>query len=222
METPRRGMMRRPVGLLASTTTRAQQAPEAMGAVAAVAATAEEQGAGATLATEAGGTLLEHCARMKLPLVAAQPLAREALLEQCARHAMSRLVRVQVLPMAMAAEISHAHPKLPWAQVMKPTHCTSFGTAGFDEQLLESLQKRTVVVEAARAKTLTRKQITHYKCMSCRALVPNSEKKCPRCGYTRAEGGQLAILEREKERAASRQNTRKGRQRNKCSVAVAV
>ena len=76
------------------------------------------------------------------------------------------------------------------------------------------------VVEAARGSTLARKQVTHYKCMCCRKLVPNEAKTCGFCQYTRAENGALALLEREKERAASRQNTRKGRRRNKSSDTV--
>ena len=86
--------------------------------------------------------------------------------------------------------------------------------------LVESVQQRVTVVDAARGKALARKQITHYKCMCCRKLVPNEEKTCASCGYTRAETGELALQEREKERAAVRQNTRKGRRRNKCSEAV--
>ena len=82
------------------------------------------------------------------------------------------------------------------------------------------MQNRVAVVEAARGKVLARKQVTHYKCMCCRTLVPKEEKKCPKCQYACAENGAVALLEREQERAASRQNTRQGRRRNKCADAV--
>lgn len=130
-------------------------------------------------------------------------------------------VPVTAWAMAMAQPVDTAVRGLPWGKVMSmPSRVTSFGYAAHAEEVLQGVQKRIVIVEAARGKTLARKQVTHYKCMSCRMLVPNEEKTCSNCQYTRAENGTLGQLERERERAASRQNTLKGRRRNKCSDAV--
>ena len=131
------------------------------------------------------------------------------------------LVRVSAWPVATCQLVGEARQALPWGQVLaSAASCGSFGVGGYGEEMIAVVQKRTKLVDAARARTLARRQITHYKCMSCRVLVPNEDKKCANCGYTRAEDGTLALLQREKDRAQSRQNTRKGRRRNKCTSAI--
>ena len=124
---------------------------------------------------------------------------------------------VKALPTVMATLASHPRTMMPWGQAISVSqsfgNVGSFGNATCDEQLIH-VQERLEVVEAARAKTLARRQITHYKCMSCRVLVPNEEQKCSNCGYIRGEGGALVVQEREKARAASRQHTVRGRRRN--------
>ena len=92
---------------------------------------------------------------------------------------------------------------IPWAQVM------SFGSGLSNEQPVAG-QARSVLVESSRAKKLAGLQITHYKCLSCRKLLPMGENKCSECGYQREEGGTFAVQERGRERAALRQTFPRG------------
>lgn len=179
MEAPARGMLRRPIGLLASTTTRADKQPEAMGH-AAVQVMAESNMVGTVLrARTAGGEEKGHVVRAQAPLPLAKVQARNSEGE-------AMLVHVKAMPMSVAQMVNEALVNVPWGKVVLPSGCASFGVGGCDEMLVESVQQRVAVVDAARSKALARRQMTHYKCMCCRKLVPNEEKTCASCGYTRA------------------------------------
>jgi hypothetical protein len=210
MAEPARGMLRRPVGLLASTAARAAANPTAMGHTA-----VQEH---SPLATESASTVAgpeegDGTVGVAMPLVQACPITN-------ASQHVALLERANAWPIGMAIAAGSVQTRLPWAQVRRlPPVCTSFGVSTGSESLCSS-QARVVAVEAARSKALARMQVTHYKCMCCRALVPNEETVCGKCKYARAENGALARQEREKARAAARSQTRKGRQRNKCSSAV--
>ena len=169
----------------------------------------------AVLPTYTGGAEATGGGVPALPTAAIQLLSEES-------EGYEGLPSSYAWPFALAQPSDGPHPRIPWAalQQMPAASTASFGVASCDEQIVQSVQERVAIVEAARAKTLVLKQITHYKCMSCRKLVPNEEKACGSCGQERAENGALATQEREKARAAARQNTRKGRRRNKCSDAV--
>ena len=83
------------------------------------------------------------------------------------------------------------------------------------EMTIDSMAARSEKIAAARAKTLALKQVTHWKCICCRAMMPKAGgRKCTACGQTQPETSQLAISEREEARAASRRNTKQGRRRN--------
>ena len=210
METPARGMMRRPIGLLASTTTRAQAAPEMAGhmAVAGVEATAAR-----------GNGVLSEAPTVQISVVPALPLPKHSAAGRGGSGAAERC-SAMAIPLAVGQEVSTADGRLPWGVVATTSGVVGIPGAGACEEQVKHVAERMAVVEAARASTLAKRQVTHYKCMSCRRLVPNDEKTCSACNYTRAEGGDLARLKQENARAASRQNTRKGRRRNKCSDAV--
>ena len=70
-------------------------------------------------------------------------------------------------------------------------------------------------MRSRRDSALSRKQVTHYRCLACASLVPNAEEKCNTCDFKRPSAVQLCSSQREKERAAARQNTKRGRELNK-------
>ena len=192
-------MLRRPVGLLPTVTARAVTAPEATGHMADAVVQAKDVAQERALA---------------VPLQVWQPVASLPVLStvELAAQTVSQLVREAALPFALSHEVSEARPTLPWAQA---SACASFGVTVHSEQVIQRVQERTQVVEAARAKTLARKQVSHFKCLCCRAMVPKADgRKCTKCGYTQPERSQLAISAREEERAACRSNTKQGRRRN--------
>lgn len=197
-------MLRRPVGLLPTVTARAVTAPEATGHM-------------ADAVVQAKDVAQERALAVPLQVwqpVASLPVAEGRLLStvELAAQTVSQLVREAALPFALSHEVSEARPTLPWAQA---SACASFGVTVHSEQVIQRVQERTKVVEAARAKTLARKQVSHFKCLCCRAMVPKADgRKCTKCGYTQPERSQLAISAREEERAACRSNTKQGRRRN--------
>ena len=80
---------------------------------------------------------------------------------------------------------------------------------------------RRSIVESRRDRALARKQVTHFKCLSCAALVPNAQDKCSSCDYERPVASELCSSQRERERAAARRNTKRGRELNKPTVGTA-
>ena len=74
---------------------------------------------------------------------------------------------------------------------------------------------RRSILKSSRGLALARKQVTHYKCLACSALVPNTEETCNRCDYKRPLASDLCSSQREKERGAARHNTKRGRDLNK-------
>ena len=205
MEAPARGMLRRPVGLLPSATTRAGTAPERMGHVAHAVVPAEPARATSTLTsmetagclvTEIGGAIARaHALPMEQHLIGTLPMGT-------VRH-----------PVYSGIVIEAVQASLPWATLAQPT--SSFGITVSGETMISSMAARSEKIAAARAETLARKQVTHWKCLCCRAMMPKAGgKQCTACGHTQADASQLAISEREEARAASRANTKKGRRRN--------
>jgi len=114
------------------------------------------------------------------------------------------------LHFVMGVVLDAQRADIPWGEV---DHLSGDGG-------LQALQQRTTVIRATRERALQRRQITHYRCLSCRKMVPKTEKKCGNCDYVRGESGAQAMTERERARAANRQNTAKGRIRNQCTNAT--
>ena len=207
MEAPARGMLRRPVGLLPSATARAGAAPERMGHVATTVVPVEPA----------------HAISAPTSMVAASPLVAEVG---------GGIGRAVALPMAAEmtgtlpiGEVLHAvqqgivieavQPSLPWGTLAKPASTGSCGMTVIGETMIDSMAARSEKIAAARAKTLALKQVTHWKCVCCRAMMPKAGgRKCTACGQTQPDASQLAISEREEARAASRTNTKQGRRRN--------
>ena len=135
MEAPSRGMLRRPIGLLPSATTRAERMPESIGHVSVVQVMSmveqtsmeggEKNPTGAPVA----------CAEVMLPVARAEPVSSPG-------DGSTALVQVSAVPCALACTMEHANSVLPWGQLVK-AWCS---TAACDEQL-EQLQERTVVIE---------------------------------------------------------------------------
>ena len=232
-------MLRRPVGLLPTVTARAVTSAESIGHISVQVMPAAKQMSIVEQASMEGA----HAAGQVQPQATARNVTVASTLATVAEHGAGALQRALPLvpvqrcnsaeriegncarasawPMSVAVAAGNVQTTLPWVQVRRmPPTCTSFGSALGKEQPLEATQERVAIIEAARSKGLACRQLTHYKCLSCRALIPNEQKTCGKCGYTRGENGAFALLEREKQRAASRQNTRQGRRRNKCSDAV--
>ena len=271
METAARGMLRRPVGLLPSTTTRAEKDPAVMGSTAVQAGKDHSSQEGAVEACTHGGqdggtraqarqaegeaitqraiaqgaaltsraAVQEASREAWTPVAHATSLASQATgISICAGIgaplvvAHAQLVRqegeaaatvtaplVHATPMVTGQEISEARQALPWGEAVHAI-VVGGGASAEGDAALAAVQRRSEAVDAARASALARKQITHYKCMSCRTLVPNEEMQCPKCEYTRGDAGALALAQREQDRAASRQNSYLGRRRNKCAAAT--
>ena len=209
MEPPWRSMLRRPIGLLPSATMRAENTPETMGHASVLLMPAAEQSSTMVQAPMEGAEINPTatqvaCAAAMLPVARAEPVSSSA-------YPSAALVQVSAVPLAIGHEVAQANSMLPWGQLAKEW-CSTITVC--DEQLVQ-LQERTVVVEAGRAKSLTRKQVTHFKCLCCRKLFPKADgRTCPKCGFTQPESSQLAISERDAARFAARSNTEKGRRRN--------
>ena len=203
MEAPSRGMLRRPTGLLPSATMRASTAPESMGHVAAVVPREE---VARNEATGVVGTVVVAGAGAGLAKAMAMPMTGSAV----------RMPMVSLgPPVQEGVVLTEAMPSLPWAVLVSPAAVASFGTAVSHEMVVDTMAARSEKVAAARAQSLARKQVTHYRCVCCRAMMPkDGGRKCTACGQTQPDTSQLAISEREEARAASRTNTKKGRQRN--------
>ena len=266
-------MLRRPIGLLPTATTRASAAPEMMGHVTgavcrdglaqmpdasantvgresevglgretgplltpgaevALTGAAAKDGTLTTLAATAEPTWLEAateatstecgrvtsmvcgranamhvaCAGVILPVVRA-----EAASTYCAMNSRDySLMQVSAVPLARGQNVAQANALLSWGEVVQAR-----GASTVCDAQLAKLRERTAVVETGRARSLARRQVTHFKCLCCRSLILKAEgSTCSKCGFTQPESSQLAISEREAARAAARSNTKDGRRRN--------
>ena len=112
MEAPSRGMLRRPIGLLPSATTRAERMPESIGHVSVVQVMSmveqtsmeggEKNPTGAPVA----------CAEVMLPVTRAEPVSSPG-------DGSTALVQVSAVPCALACTMEQANSVLPWGQLVK-------------------------------------------------------------------------------------------------------
>ena len=125
MQAPPRGMLRRPIGLLASTTTRAEAAPDAMGHPAALPRAVQ---CCAVLPTYTGGAEATGGGVPALPTAAIQLLSEES-------EGYEGLPSSDAWPFALAQPSDGPQPRIPWAalQQMPAASTASFGVASCDE-----------------------------------------------------------------------------------------
>lgn len=105
---------------------------------------------------------------------------------------------------------------MPFGQVVAEIP-TSESAATSECANIPEVERRSIVT-SHRGRALARKQVTHYKCLCCATLVPNSEEKCTSCSFERPPASGLSTSQRESKRAAARSNTKRGRDLNKLMV----